>query len=189
VDVRVVAATNRDLSTEIEAGRFRRDLFYRLCVFPMHMPPLRERGTDVSLLAEHFLGLAARRLHRPDLRLTDEGHALLMAYDWPGNIRELHHVIERGTILTPRGPLRIERVLGENLEKPKTDEFRETPDVRERPILSEEELQGQERENILAALEKTRWRVYGAGGAAAILGLKPTTLASRLKRFGIQRPR
>src|SRR5262245_2813389 len=111
IDVRVIAATNRELENEIQAGRFRRDLYYRLCVFPIELPPLRERREDIGLLASHFLGLAARRLNCPEGRLTDRALELLTAYDWPGNVRELRNVIERALILSPQGPLRIDLVL------------------------------------------------------------------------------
>lgn len=194
VDVRLIAATNRDLREELEAGRFRRDLYYRLCVFPVQLPPLRERAEDIGLLAAHFLGLAARRLNRPELWLTEEGLALLQSYDWPGNIRELHHVIERAAILSPRGPLRIDLVLGERDLRAARSQVRATVS-NERVasagtggVLSEDALGRVERDNLVAALQRSAWKISGPGGAAEILGVKPTTLASRIKRFGIERP-
>src|SRR6185437_4789595 len=108
LDVRVIAATNHNLQQDCDAGRFRRDLYYRLSVFPIELPPLRDRREDIRLLAEHFLSLAARRLNCPEVRLTDDGLERLIAYDWPGNIRELHNVIDRAVILSQRGPLRID---------------------------------------------------------------------------------
>jgi transcriptional regulator with GAF, ATPase, and Fis domain len=179
VDTRVIAATNRDLEEEVEAGRFRRDLYYRLCVFPIRLPPLRERREDIALLAAHFLELAARRLGVPEVRLTDHALDLLTAYDWPGNVRELHNVIERALILSQRGPLRIDLVLrgGPAPSRPTSPEAR-------RAVLSEAEMSRRERDNIIAALEQTNWQI---SGAARMLGVKPTTLASRLKRLGIER--
>jgi PAS domain S-box-containing protein len=186
VDVRVVAATNRNPREELAAGRFRRDLYYRLCVFPIHLPPLRERRDDIRLLAAHFLDLARRQLKRPDVRLTDHALELLERYDWPGNVRELSNVIERAVILSEGGPLRIDLVLGESPPAP----ARRAPPLApaDRAVLSQHELNRQERDNVITALETTNWRIYGPAGAAQLLGLKPTTLASRLKRLGIERP-
>jgi transcriptional regulator with GAF, ATPase, and Fis domain len=190
LDVRVIAATNHDLKRECESGRFRRDLYYRLSVFPVELPPLRDRPEDIGPLAAHFVDLAARRLNRPEVRLTDQALERLTAYDWPGNIRELRNVIERAVILSLRGPLRIDRVLGTSEAVARGGPARPGADVAEvNRVLSREELSRHERNNILAALKQAGWRVSGMGGAAEILGVKPTTLASRLKRFGIERPR
>ncbi len=206
LDVRVIAATNHNLKEDCEAGRFRRDLYYRLSVFPIELPPLRDRPEDVGPLAEHFMEIASRRLNCPDVVLTDEALEQLAAYDWPGNIRELHNVIERAVILSQSGPLRVDRVLRPNGEAPRTSGSvdrgvlrRFAAEVETRApsagaraagnrVLSRDELARQERDNIIAALEQSRWRVSGSGGAAEILGVRPTTLASRLKRFGIKRP-
>jgi transcriptional regulator with GAF, ATPase, and Fis domain len=186
VDVRVVAATNRNPREELAAGRFRRDLYYRLCVFPVHLPPLRERRDDIRLLAAHFLDLARRQLKRPDVRLTDHALELLERYEWPGNVRELSNVIERAVILSEGGPLRIDLVLGES---PPALAPRAPPLApADRAVLSQHQLNRQERDNVITALETTNWRIYGPAGAAQLLGLKPTTLASRLKRLGIERP-
>jgi len=186
VDARVIAATNRDLEDEVHAGRFRRDLYYRLCVFPIRLPPLRERREDIALLAAHFLGLAARRLSAPEARLTDDALDLLIAYEWPGNVRELHNVIERAVILAQRGPLRIDLVLGGNRATARGGRTLRLPTVGESgsSVLSESEMSQRERDNIIAALERTGW---GIASAARMLGVKPTTLASRLKRLGIER--
>jgi PAS domain S-box-containing protein len=196
LDVRVIAATNQDLKRECEAGRFRRDLYYRLSVFPIELPPLRNRPEDIELLAAHFLEIAARRLNHPDVMLTEEALEQLTAYDWPGNVRELHNVIERAVIVSQRGPLRIDRVLGINGLVARSKPARLPSDLAEVPVqsagskvLSREELARHERDNIVAALAQTGWKISGSGGAAEILGVKPTTLASRLKRFGIERPR
>jgi len=195
LDVRVIAATNHDLKRDCEAGRFRRDLYYRLSVFPIELPPLRNRPEDIRLLATHFLELVGRRLKCTEVRLTDQALEQLTAYDWPGNIRELRNVIERAVILSQRGPLRIDLVLGNHGSQAPGERIRLRANVVEgegpsagSKVLSREELARYERDNIIAALEQADWRVSGAGGAAEILGIKPTTLASRLKRLGIGRP-
>ena len=195
LDVRVIAATNHNLKEECEAGRFRRDLYYRLSVFPIELPPLRNRSEDIPLLAMHFLDVAARRLNCPNVALTDQALEQLMAYGWPGNIRELRNVIERALILSQHGPLRIDLVLGNSAAVASSRQTRRADDVVEAPghsagskVLSQVELARHERDNIIAALEQADWRISGIGGAAEILGVKPTTLASRLKRFGIERP-
>jgi len=191
LDVRVIAATNHNLQEECEAGRFRRDLYYRLSVFPLELPPLRERREDIRLLVTHFLNLASRRLNCPQVVLNDHALEQLEAYDWPGNVRELHNVIERAVILSQQGPLCIDRVLGSRGLAIQGSRVRVTEAVAPSPaskVLSRAELARRERDNILAALEQAHWRISGPGGAAEVLGIKPTTLASRLKRFGIQRP-
>ena len=195
LDVRVIAATNHDLKRECEDGRFRRDLYYRLSVFPIEVPPLRNRPEDIGLLAVHFLGLAMRRLNCPGVLLTNQALEQLIAYDWPGNVREMQNVIERAVILSQRGPLRIDRVLGTSEAVARGTPSRLPVNLVEpqsqsngNRVLSTAELIRRERDNIVAALEQTGWKVSGRGGAAEILGVKPTTLASRLKRFGIERP-
>jgi transcriptional regulator with GAF, ATPase, and Fis domain len=187
LDVRVISATNLDLLKECEAGRFRRDLYYRLSVFPIQLPPLRDRREDIGPLAAHYLDRAARRLNCPEIGLTNQALDLLTAYDWPGNVRELHNVIERAIILTQRGPLRIDLVLGNGA--PSSAAGMAPSPARGTPVLSGAELARRERDNILAALERTGWKISGPDGAAQMLGVKPTTLASRLKRFGIERGR
>ncbi|MGH3055512.1 MAG: sigma 54-interacting transcriptional regulator, partial [Gaiellaceae bacterium] len=196
LDVRVIAATNHNLKKECEAGRFRCDLYYRLSVFPLELPPLRERLEDIGLLAAHFLDLAKRRLNCPEVRLTDEALQLLTEYDWPGNIRELRNVIERAVILSQHGPLRIDLGLGTGMAAARGWRGEPPVDDGEAPrryggskVLSPEELARLERDSILAALKQSDWKLSGVGGAAQVLGVKPTTLASRLKRFGIERPR
>jgi transcriptional regulator with GAF, ATPase, and Fis domain len=159
-------------------------------VFPVELPPLRDRPEDIGPLAAHFVDLAARRLNRPEVRLTNEALEQLTAYDWPGNIRELRNVIERAVILSLRGPLRIDRVLGTGEPVARCGPGRPGTDAAEvNRVFSREELSRHERDNIIAALDRAAWKVSGSGGAAEILGVKPTTLASRLKRFGIKRPR
>src|SRR5262245_19349259 len=168
LDVRVIAATNHDLKQECEAGRFRRDLYYRLSVFPIELPPLRNRLEDIGLLAAHFLDLAAGRLNCPKLPLTDQAVERLTAYDWPGNIRELCNVIERAVILSQRGPLRIDLALGTGGLEAQSRQSRLTADVPEgrvhsarSRVLSKADLARQERNNIITALEQAGWRVSG----------------------------
>ena len=187
VDVRVISATNRDLTREVEASRFRQDLYYRLCAFPIYMPPLRERPQDIRPLAAHFVNLSCRRLNCPDVRLTENAIELLSAYHWPGNVRELQNVIERAVILSPAGPLRIDLVLGDRAARPAATSSVKTSN-QAAIVLSQRDIHRQEQNNILAALEKTHGRIYGSGGAAEILGMKPTTLSYRIKKMGIKRP-
>lgn len=186
VKVRLIAATNRDLLAEAKAGRFRLDLYYRLSVFPIELPPLRERLEDVGELAEHFVKQSARRLALPRPRLTRLQVQELQGYDWPGNVRELQNVIERAVILARGGELRF------GLPRPAPAVAvlnRSLPDRRADPeeTLSLDELEVREREIIMAALGRTRWKVYGADGAAALLRLKPTTLVSKMKRLNVQK--
>jgi len=186
-DVRIVAATNRDLKQEVAAGRFREDLFYRLNVFPVQVAPLRERQEDIPLLAQHFIQLSARELGCAQPRLTHAGAVRLQGYDWPGNIRELRNVIERAVILARGGALEFDVPAAAAL----TDRtHRAAPEARdgERTFLTEAEMLQRERDNVLAVLTLTRWKIKGPDGAAERLGLKPTTLISRLKKLGIQRP-
>jgi transcriptional regulator with GAF, ATPase, and Fis domain len=180
IDVRVIAATNRDLRSEAEAGRFRQDLYYRLSVFPVELPPLRKRPEDIPLLAEHFLALAARKLGRAGPRLTLANVQQLQRYHWPGNVRELQHVIERA-VITAAGP-RLAVELPAASGKP-TAEPVAAPAGR---VLTDAEVRRLEAENIRAALRAASGKVSGAGGAAELLGVKPTTLASRIKALGIR---
>jgi transcriptional regulator with GAF, ATPase, and Fis domain len=183
VDVRLVAATNRDLRAEAEAGRFRQDLYYRLSVFPVELPPLRKRVEDIPLLAEHFLALTARKLGRPKLRLTLANVQQLQQYHWPGNVRELQHVIERAVIIADSSRLAIELPAGLVVPSAKVA----TPLVPAAPdrVLTDAEMRRLEADNIRAALRHTSGKVSGAGGAAELLGIKPTTLASRIKTLGL----
>ena len=181
IDVRVIAATNRNLRAETEAGRFRQDLFYRLSVFPMELPPLRKRVEDIPLLAEHFLNRFARQLGRPRPRLTLANVQELQRYDWPGNVRELQHALERACIVAADGRLRFDFP---------TTAAKQQSELSESPlpqrILTDEELRSLEANNIRAALSKCHGKVYGVNGAAALLGVKPTTLNSRIKSLGIR---
>jgi transcriptional regulator with GAF, ATPase, and Fis domain len=185
VDVRIIAATNRDLRGEVEAGRFRQDLFYRLSVFPVELPPLRERREDISRLVEHFVTQSARRLNRPVPRVTQAALSQLTAHDWPGNVRELQNVVERAVILSQGGPLHFYL---DPSASARSDKRLPTPHAPSPPsLLTREELKQLERESIMHALKQTGGKIFGPDGAAQLLGLKPTTLASRVKKLGITR--
>lgn len=189
VDVRVIAATNRDLEDEVRRGKFREDLYYRLGVFPIEVPPLRQRRDDIGLLADHFVNRIAERLsiQKPDLKKKHVRQ--LEQYDWPGNIRELENVIERA-LITRRGAqlefgLARENTSGASAAT--TSELLNHEQSAE--ILSADEIKEFERLNIVAALNKCDWKIGGSDGAAALLGVKPTTLSSRIKAMNIKRPR
>ena len=179
VDVRVVAATHRDLERLVAAGTFRADLFYRLHVFPIHLPPLRERREDIPALVQHFIHRFARRTGKDIREVPAEAMSWLRAYDWPGNVRELEHVIERAVILS-RGPgLRIPRIefvlpTGASPASPR--------------VLPNTSLKEAERELIRRSLEQCGWVIGGPAGAAAKLGMKRTTLLARMKKLGLHRP-
>lgn len=184
-NVRVIAASNKDLRREVEQGRFREDLYYRLNVFPITVAPLRQRVEDIPLLAMHFLTIMCAKANRPVPKLTRANIQLLQSYHWPGNVRELQNVIERA-VITCRG-----NILDFDLPMVPTTSNNTTPHAAPKSsgkeILTEVEMRRMERENIIAALNHTNWRVFGANGAAALLGLKPTTLASRMKKYGIEK--
>ncbi|MEM9293118.1 MAG: sigma 54-interacting transcriptional regulator [Acidobacteriota bacterium] len=211
-DVRLVVATHRDLKTEVEARRFREDLYYRLAVFPLEVAPLRQRGEDILLLARHFITAAAKDHERPMPPLSDEALAPLLHYPWPGNVRELRNVVERAVILWRGGPLRFDS-LGGALQAPESASLLEGsagPSSAEEAIFpppiagagapspehietipargywTEDELQRLQRDNLLRLLEHSGGRVFGADGAAARLGVPPTTLTSRLKKLGLK---
>jgi transcriptional regulator with GAF, ATPase, and Fis domain len=190
VDVRVIAATNRDLEVEIAAKRFRLDLFYRLNIFPIVVPPLRERSEDIVPLAEHFLRSTSRRLKRGNLQLSEEHHRQLLAYDWPGNVREMQNVIERAVILVRGGQqLRFDVASRLPASRNAVDPNQAFSDqaISHQVMPVEREQQRRERDirNIENALRHTRGRIAGPGGAAELLGVKPSTLRSRIKVYGI----
>jgi transcriptional regulator with GAF, ATPase, and Fis domain len=186
IDVRIIAATNRDLRREVEAGRFRQDLFYRLSVFPIEIPPLRQRRDDIATLATHFVRHSARRMNRSAPALAPALLQRLADYDWPGNVRELQNAVERAVILSHGGPLRFDLPEATVVAAPPVKV--EAPGGTEpKALLTREELRARERDNIVAALERTSGRVFGPGGAAELLGVKPTTLASRIKALGIRK--
>lgn len=183
VDVRILAATNRDLKQDVEAGRFRQDLYYRLSVFPLHIPPLRERRDDIPKLAAHFLAQSAKRMNRRSPRLTQAAVSQLTGHSWPGNVRELQNVVERAVILSQ----------GRNLDIQLRSAPSPAPTVLSVPgpsasqVATRQELKRQEQENITQALRHTKGKIFGPDGAAALLGMKPTTLASRIKALGIKK--
>ena len=183
-DVRVVAATNRNLVEEIRRGRFREDLYYRLNVFPIMLAPLRDRKSDIPPLAAHFLERACKQFNKPLGLMSGEALAALKAYDWPGNVRELQNLVERAVITARGGPI--------SFELPSSPEARPGAeglvDAAVVHVRTDEELRGAERANVLVALNKTRWKVYGRGGAAELLGIKPGTLSARMKKLGLRRP-
>lgn len=188
VDVRIIAASNRDLKREIEAGRFRQDFFFRINVFPIEVAPLRERKEDIPLLAAHFLNLAARKMNRFSLPLAPANFDELQRYNWPGNVRELQNIIERAVITLPFGYLHFDLPAHGASESPDNHSPQRTGIREERPFLSEAEMKQHERRNTITALDNCGWKVYGPGGAAQLLGLKPTTLMARMKKMGIRRP-
>jgi transcriptional regulator with GAF, ATPase, and Fis domain len=183
VNVRVIAATNRDLEEEVARGRFRRDLYYRLSVLPVAVPPLRARVADILPMARSFLKATARRLHVPEPRLDGAAEAALRGYDFPGNVRELQNLIERAVVLAPTvgGRLRFE------LGRAAPAAARE-PDVAAAEVLSMEALRQLERRNMQHALEQCRYQIAGRHGAAQMLGMSPSTLTYHMRRLGIRRP-
>ncbi|MFT5233338.1 MAG: PAS domain S-box-containing protein [Candidatus Krumholzibacteriia bacterium] len=174
VDVRIIAATNRNLTKAIWAGDFREDLFYRLNVFPVEVPPLRERREDIPQLVSHFVSKTSKKMGRKINTIPDHVQAALGQYDWPGNIRELENIIERGVILAVNGVLRVDEAL----------EMHAPMDV---PSVQHKTLESVERDHIVGILEQTNWRIEGASGAAIILDIHPNTLRSRMKKMGISR--
>jgi DNA-binding NtrC family response regulator len=186
-DVRIVAATNRDLKKEVAAGRFREDLYYRLNVFPLKVAALRERKEDIPLLATHFVELVAKELGCPQPRLTRAGIETLQGYDWPGNIRELRNLIERAVIFARGGALDFDLPLTGSSVDPTSFGPRDI-DQAESEYLTESELRRRERENLFAVLQKASWKIKGVDGAAELLGVKPTTLIARIDKMGLKRP-
>lgn len=176
VDVRLIAATNVDLAEAVEQRRFRADLYYRLKVFPIGLPPLRDRKEDIPLLAQHFLQICQAKLNRTGLTFSETASVRLAQYDWPGNIRELQNVIERAAILAPTHLIEIDERLVASLSKP-------MPNV-DRPLT----LYDAERGLILRVLEQAGWRIYGPLGAAIRLRMNPSTLRSRMKKMDLSRP-
>ncbi len=179
VDVRIVAATNRDLAEEVRKGNFREDLYYRLNVFPIHLPPLRERGEDIIEIAEAFIDKYARKLNKKIVQLDDIARHQLLSYPWPGNVRELQNIIERALITSRDGKLELAPLL--HFSQPNAEAA--LPSVEK--IYTADELRELERQNILRALKLANWKISGAQGAATLLDLPATTLSSRIKALGI----
>ncbi len=184
-DVRVIAATNRDLKTAVEQGEFREDLYFRLNVFPLEVAPLRDRREDIPLLATHFLQSAIVKLNRDPLKLSQAVVDRLQGYDWPGNVRELQNVIERAVITSPGDTLRLDLV-DASVAPPRV--VTPTDTVANDGILTEAQMVELDEKNLLSALNRTGWKIYGPGGTAELLGLRPTTLASRIKKYDLQKP-
>jgi transcriptional regulator with GAF, ATPase, and Fis domain len=212
VDVRVIAATNRDLARDARAGKFRLDLYYRLSVFPVEVPPLRKRTQDILPLARHFLRRYVQALGRPRLSLSPQDEELLLHYHWPGNVRELAHLIERSVILSPGPPLRLELtpqpVLVPSTPPPAPSSpvsissippsvsISSIPPSSPAPaapssgkVKTAAQLKELERANIQAALEQSGGQIGGKGGAAELLGLSPSTLRDRMKALGLEASR
>ena len=175
VDVRIIAATNRDLKQSVASGEFRQDLYFRLNVFPLEAAPLRQRPADIPLLTQHFLDKACARGNRPQLRIPRAEMDRLAAYHWPGNIRELENVIERQVILTQGNTLRFHDLQTRPPGAP--------PAAAHGPVLTEAELKAQQRRNLIQALETCRGKISGQNGVAELLGVAPTTVASRLRKY------
>jgi PAS domain S-box-containing protein len=187
VDVRILAATNRNLHEAVREGKFREDLYYRLNVFPIDIPPLRERGDDIGLLAAFFANWFGQRMGRSLKPLSPEDIRRLKAYSWPGNVRELENVIERATITARNGQLNFDRALPETINYKPVDAA--PSDEAPKPVRTSREIERLERDNIMAALERANWQVSGENGAARLLDMKPSTLSSRIKALGIKRAR
>ncbi len=186
VNVRVVAATNRDLRKEVEEGRFRLDLYYRLGVFPMEVPPLRDRREDIPTLIAHFVRQACLRFHVTPPSVPNREIERAQQYDWPGNVRELQNVVERAVIVSRGGKLTLDLP-----ESGKAPSSRKTsapaPLVPTDAVISEQEWRNRERANVIAALRQASSRISGKGGAADLLGINPATLTSRIKSLGIDK--
>jgi formate hydrogenlyase transcriptional activator len=174
-----VAATNRDLTEALRDGRFRSDLYYRIGVFPIELPPLRDRRDDIPLLVWYFIQSRQRALGRTIERVPRAAMDRMVAYDWPGNVRELQNVIDRALILSPGPVLRVEEALGSGPS---------TPRGPGREAATTDRLADTERAHILRVLERCTWRIEGRGQAANRLGLRPSTLRNRMKKLGIRRP-
>jgi transcriptional regulator with GAF, ATPase, and Fis domain len=186
VDVRVVAATNRELEAEVAAGRFREDLYYRLGVFPIQVPPLRDRRDDIGSLAEHFLSRACVNLGREPMRLSKQQVQQLMHHDWPGNIRELRNIIERAVILSNGSRARLDLAMPGKVS-PQIDQSEDSITEETLGFMTDKQMREREKANLVAVLKHTGWKVWGSQGAADLLGIKPSTLTYRMKVLGVEK--
>jgi transcriptional regulator with PAS, ATPase and Fis domain len=177
IDVRLVAATNRNLEKEVAEGRFRLDLYYRLNVFPITLPPLRSRKDDIPLLAEHFINYYNKKTGKKITGISDKVRQLLFNYTWPGNIRELQHLIERSVLMARKSVIE-EIAIPEEFRTPLND----NPSSNQPKSIFENE-----KEYILSILRKSKGKIWGTGGAAELLKIPPTTLASKMKKLGIKK--
>ena len=185
VNVRVIAATNRDMRQAIQEGRFREDLFYRLSVFSLELPPLRQRQEDVPALVVHFAERYARHLQRPTPTIDDSVLAHLQRYSWPGNVRELEHLIQRAVLLSRDGVIRVE-----DLSLPRVEGRAQYTDAGEPFSPPAHPVEGaDEKQQLLAALRVANWIIYGERGAARLLGMNPERLRSRMRHYGLRRPK
>jgi PAS domain S-box-containing protein len=187
VDVRVVAATNRDLEAEVKAGRFREDLYYRLGVLPIVVPPLRDRREDIGPLAEHFLTRTCVNLGREPMRLSKQQAQQLLRHSWPGNIRELRNVIERAVILSTGSRARLDLAMPDDVDI-QADVTTDLTASDGTDFVTDAEMREREKANLAAALRYANWRVWGPDGAAGLLGIKPSTLTYRMKVLGVTKP-
>ncbi|MDP8245283.1 MAG: sigma 54-interacting transcriptional regulator [Candidatus Hinthialibacter antarcticus] len=184
VNVRIIAATNRNLKEEVEAGRFRHDLYYRLNVFPIDVAPLRDRKEDIPLLVGRFIQEIRHQSGRSCGMFSPAQMIQLQHYDWPGNIRELQNVIERAVIISQSGQLQLD--IPPTIQSSLTVEpSKGTVRLDDGKLLTDDEFKQLEKENIINALIRTKWKIYGEDGAANLLGLKPTTLSSKIKKYQI----
>jgi transcriptional regulator with GAF, ATPase, and Fis domain len=174
-DFRLITATNRDIEQEVKISKFRLDLYYRINVFPIRIPPLRERKEDIPLLAHYFLKFYPAKMGKTFDRISEVEMDKLIEYNWWGNVRELQNIIERGTILSPGPYFLMPELGGDSMES--------------MPPKRETSLKENERSHIFAALQKTGWKVRGIGGAAELLEIHPSTLAFKMKKLGIRRPK
>lgn len=175
VDVRIIAATNRNLENEISQGRFRLDLYYRINIFPIIVPPLRERKEDIALLADHFINVYAQKENKTVTGIADHILQAMLHYSWPGNIRELENFVARGVLLADGSIVNSVKLPNQNIETPAHARGRMKTIIEN------------ERDHILEALERCNWKIYGQGGTAELLELNPSTLNSRIKKLGIKK--
>ena len=186
MDVRIIAATNKQLIKEVKAKRFRDDLFYRLNVFPIQVAPLRERKDDIQLLATHFIDNLSKKLNVPSPALTQANVLDLQSYDWPGNVRELENAVERAIILTRSQTLNFSSMSEDSLPNVSLPTVSVSDIGTTEEVLSAEKMKWFKRHNTINALKRCNWKIYGDDGATRLLDIKPTTLIERMKRMRIQ---